>query len=238
MDTGATLVSILGAVFSFLDFVVSLRNRGEKVPDEKKLELLGASAALIQQLVFCKDVHHSFYSFRAGTLHQFQNKTKDDFGDSGLIFRLIDGSMGGDDNRECWSALTSRFKGHWREVERNRARQMDSVLTRAKRTHSPDLSTTEWEIQPPEKVKIDAETLLGEFVEMLQCIEDFTVLFGDITFAAASKNRDKVKMVPTLLVDLDDKAEDVMLHADGAIVASVSILAHINEATFPGGNYR
>lgn len=236
MDIGANLVSILGTIFNFLSTIVQLRELGKKVPDEEKLKLLRASAALVQQLKLCKDVHHSFYFFGAGPLRQFDNQTRQDFGDQGLLFRLIDDNMAGEDNRELWVALTSRFKRYWHLVERYSARQMNSVLTRARRTKTPALTTAQWVNSPSKEVENVVKDLVQEFAEMLQCIEDFRGLFKKITTAAVSENPDRVKMVPSLLKDLEDKAEDVVIHADDAIVASVGILAYVNEMAFPGGS--
>ena len=228
------VVALLGTIFAGIQVVLELLKTGKKVPDDTTLELLSATASLVNELGFCKDVHHAFHSFLVGQFKNFCSVTIEDFGEEGTVFRLQSNNPLAEDHRNNWDELGRRFAAQWRPVDRHRTREMATLLSRAARTSFTTANAPSWGAQPPDNLKDDAETFIHEFNEMLQCSQDFVIFFDRLTQTADSKDRDSIRMVPAGIIDVEDKAEDVMIHADGAIVASVAILAEVNRIAFSG----
>lgn len=232
-----SLISLLGTIFSLFGIVLTLRRGNKKISNKLKLDLLSASAGLIAELAFCKDVHHHFHSFIGSSYKPFLSQTEKDFGDNGVLSRLQSKKTSAENHRVEWQELCRRFKEAWHVVQRYQARDMSQVLTRASNTNTMPLETrnVKWGSQLPRSTREDAELLVIEFQEMLQSIDDFKRVFDVVSTARSVGSRDQIRRVPALLVDLGDRAEDVMLHADGTIVASVAILDEVNRALFDGG---
>jgi hypothetical protein len=228
----ANLISVLGTIFSFFGVVLQLRRERKKVSDKLKLDLLSASAALIAELGFCKDVHHHFHSFTAGPYKEFLSRTERDLGDRGVLFQLQSNNISTEDRRLEWRELFKRFESEWRLVKGYRARMMSQVLTRASNTTAVEIGNANWEVPLPGNTRENAELLVIDFQEMLQSIDDFRGMFDNITEATCTGNRDQIMTVPKLLIDFGDKAEKVITHADGAIMASVAILDEVNRVLF------
>jgi len=231
----ANLISVLGTIFGFFGIVLQLRREEKKVSDKQKLDLLSASAALIVELGFCKDVHHEFHSFIGSSYSHFLSRTEEDLGVKGVLFQLQSNNTSGEDCRSKWRALFERIETAWRQVKSYRERQMSYVLARASNTKAVEIANANWGVAVPGDTLQTGKLLVAEFQEMLQCVDDFASMFNNITRAMNPGNRDKMMTVPKLLIDFGDKVDKVINHADGAIMASVAILDEVNRALFLWG---